>query len=131
MRKFLLSLGLVAAGAGIGGGAIAARGGDEAAWAKLLAGKTAGTPMTCLDTRRYQAQLIAHDDKLAYKVGKGLVFVNQTTGGCDRVSRGDILVTRSTQSRACQGDIATTVDPTSGFTTGSCALGPFTPYRAN
>jgi hypothetical protein len=39
------------------------------------------------------------------------------------------MVTRTTSTRLCEGDIATVVDPVSGIFHGSCALGAFTPYR--
>lgn len=131
MRKPLIAAMLFLAGAGVAGTAVAARDSDEAAYAKLLAGKVAGRPQACLDTDRPQAQLSAFGDKLIYKVSRSLVYVNQTTGGCENVSHGDALVTQRVLSRACRGDIARTVNlPAGGFQTGSCALGDFTPYRS-
>jgi hypothetical protein len=74
--------------------------------------------------------LSAYRDKLIYRVSNKLVYVNQTTGGCQGVARGDALVTRQFQTRLCRGDIAQTVSLPPGIPTGSCALGDFTPYRA-
>lgn len=132
MRKTLIAGVLLCLGAGLGGTvALAGRGSDEDAYARLLTGKVAGKPQSCLDTNHTQAQLSAYGDKLVYRISRSLVYVNQTTGGCERVARGDALVTERVQSRACRGDIARTVDIRGGgFQTGTCALGDFTPYQS-
>ncbi|MFN3434777.1 MAG: hypothetical protein ACK4ZY_10295, partial [Sphingomonas sp.] len=65
---------------------------------------------------------------LIYTVGRGLKYRTDTAGGCERVGRGDILITRSPQSQLCQGDIATTVDSASRTFSGSCSFGPFVRY---
>jgi hypothetical protein len=44
------------------------------------------------------------------------------------VSRGNALVTRTTETRLCRGDIAQVVDVASRTTLGSCSFGDFTPY---
>lgn len=128
MRKPLIAMALLLAGLGAGGAA--SRETPEAAYARLLAGKTAGAPQSCLDTDRPPTQLSAFGDKLVYRVSRRLVYVNQTTGGCEGVAHDDVLVTQRFQSRSCHGDIARTVDRVAQFTTGSCALGDFTPYRS-
>jgi hypothetical protein len=110
-----------------------ARAADERAAAqtaldKDLAGLTAVGTKDCLD--RYQtSSLSARGPALVYTVSKGLVYVSQTTGGCEGVERGDILVTKSITGQLCRGDIATTVQTGSRTLTGSCALGSFTTYR--
>lgn len=132
MRKPVLTLGLILAGATLGGGAaLAARDTGAAAFEKLIAGKTAGKPQSCLYSNRLPVQISAYGDKLVYRVSSKLVYVNKTTGGCERVARGDALVTRQFQTQACRGDIATTVDLPVGVQTGSCGLGDFVPYTAN
>lgn len=85
-------------------------------------------PVDCIDTRFRNVQLQAIGDKLIYRESRNRIFVSQTAGGCENVARGDALVTRQFGPRLCRGDIATTVDRVARFTTGSCAIGPFTPY---
>ncbi len=102
----------------------------EAEYRKLIAGKTPGKPVDCIDTRFDRPSLSAYGDKLIYRVSNKLVYVNDSTGGCQGVARGDVLVTRQFQSRLCRGDIAQTVSVPPAIPTGSCALGAFTPYRA-
>lgn len=102
----------------------------EARYQKLIAGKIAGEPQTCIDTRFTRPQLSAYGTKLVYRVSNKLVYVSETGGGCHNVERGDTLVTRQFQTRLCRGDIAQTVDLPARVPTGSCALGPFIPYRS-
>lgn len=102
----------------------------EVAYQKAIEGKTPGKPVDCIDTRSRQPQLSAYGDKLIYTVDRKLVYVNQTTGGCGGVARGDALVSQRYQTRVCRGDIAQTVDFPARIPTGSCALGDFTPYTA-
>lgn len=133
MRKSLIFL--IAAGAGAatfaaGAGVSQDRPSRaEADYRKLVAGKTPGKPVSCIDTRFTRPSLSAYGDKLIYRVNSNLVYVSETNGGCSNVARGDALVTQRFQTRQCRGDIATTVDTVSRFPTGGCALGPFTPYR--
>lgn len=102
----------------------------ERDYTRLLAGKTPGKPVDCIDTRFSSPGLSAYGTKLLYRVSNKLVWVSETGGGCEGVARGDALVTRQYQTQLCRGDMAQTVDMTARMPTGSCALGPFTPYRA-
>ena len=61
--------------------------------------------------------------------GRNLIYRNDTIGSCRGVGRGEALIIRQTSSQMCAGDIARTADLVAGFETGSCALGPFIPYR--
>lgn len=128
VRSFVPALLVIAA---IGTGAHAAGKESRAAeYARLLAGKTAEKPVDCIDTRFNRPSLSAYDGKLVYKVSNKLVYVSDTAGGCQAVARGDTLVTNQFQQRLCRGDLARTVDLRTGINSGSCAIGPFTPYRA-
>ncbi|HEX8486604.1 hypothetical protein [Sphingomonas sp.] len=106
---------------------------DAVAQTKLdaaLAGLVPGKPTMCLPlTGRQQYQTEGYGPTILYKVSRGLIYRNDTNGGCAGIARGDILVTRQVTGQACSGDIATTIDNTSRFQTGSCALGQFVPYR--
>ncbi|WP_151953733.1 hypothetical protein [Sphingomonas sp. EC-HK361] len=95
---------------------------------KAVAGLTPGKPMTCL-RERTPTSLTAIGNKLLYRASAKLIYVNETTGGCENVARGDTLITKSYGGGLCRGDIAQTVDLPARIPTGSCALGDFTPYR--
>lgn len=130
MRSVLvLSLGLVA-GAALAADTPSRAADDQARLAKELHGLSPKRTDTCLWDDRSQRQTIGIGPVILYRVGRATVYRNDTSGGCEGIARGDILVTRSFTGRTCRGDIARTIDPTSGFPTGSCTLGPFTTYSA-
>ena len=128
-------LAALAGGALIAAAAPAARG-DRAAdeqkvQAKLaarLAGYTPGRPTDCL-INYPDVHTTGYGSRIVYEVNRHLLYVNQTTGGCEGLANGDILVTDSEEGRPCRGDIARTFEPVPHVPTGSCALGAFTPYE--
>ncbi|MEK9211418.1 hypothetical protein [Sphingomonas sp. 2378] len=96
-----------------------------------LRGLTPGKPTQCIGQYTTR-QVNAYGPTIVYTISPRLKFVSQTAGGCEGIgqrSRNDILVTRTTTGQLCSGDIAQTVDRTSGFFTGSCSFGAFVPYR--
>ena len=96
---------------------------------KALAGKVAGKPESCLPLYRSNDMTVIDDDTILYRDGR-TTYVNQPLGGCNNLGNGSYaLVTRSTGSQLCRGDIAEVRDMTAGITVGSCALGDFVPYR--
>lgn len=96
--------------------------------AKTLAGLVPGEPRACLPPIQ-NTQVEAYGPTLVYTVSRGLKYRSDTNGGCEGLARGDILVTVSTGSSVCRGDLARTVDRVARFTTGGCAIGTFIPYR--
>lgn len=94
---------------------------------KELAGLTPGKATSCMP-RYTNTQVKAYGPTIVYSVSRGLKFRSDTAGGCERVGRGDILITQTTIGQLCQGDIARTVDPVSRVFSGSCSFGPFVRY---
>jgi hypothetical protein len=129
MRKLLIFLAAVTAGATVAGAGQDRWSRAEREYHALVDGKVAGKPVSCIDTRFTKPSLSAYRDKLIYRVDRNLVYVNDTGGGCQNVARGDALVTQRFQPQACRGDIAQTVNLPTGIYSGSCALGDFVPYR--
>ena len=101
--------------------------GARAALDTELAGLVPGKPQVCVNTTDLR-DLKAYGATLVYHGTGRDKFVNQTSGGCERVANNDILVTRTSSSRLCRGDIATTVDQSSRSFSGSCGLGEFVRY---
>ena len=97
---------------------------------KALAGLTPVNTDDCAPPSMPPSSLKAYGSTLVYSVNRKLKYVNQTTGGCEAVENGDILVTQSVSGRLCRGDIARTVMPGSRMPSGSCAMGSFVTYRA-
>ncbi len=106
--------------------------GGQAKLSKLLAGKTAGTPVSCLPpTLRSRDMMVIDSRTVAFQDGRGRIYVNHLRGQCDNLGYGSYtLVTRSSGSGMCSGDIAQVTDVRTGATAGSCALGEFVPYTA-
>lgn len=127
-RLFLVPLLAVAACTGRGGQTVSAQ--SQAGLDRALAGLMPGQQTSCIPVAgRSVYSTRAYGSTLVYKMTNGEAFRNNTAGGCENAARGDILVTVQYEGRPCSGDIIRTVDPYARTTTGSCALGPFVPYR--
>ena len=101
----------------------------QATYDRMLAGKTPGRAEKCLPLQRSNDMVVIDDDTILYRDGR-TTYVNQPLGSCNLLGRGSYaLVTRSSGSQLCRGDIANVVDATTGVTVGSCALGDFVPYK--
>lgn len=101
---------------------------DRDALGQQLAGLRPTETDDCM-TNYQSSSLKAYGSTLVYRVSNNLIYVNDTSGGCEGIQRGDYLVTKSNFGRACRGDIGRTFQAGSQIPTGSCALGSFTTYR--
>ncbi len=101
---------------------------DRVALGQQLAGLRPAETSDCMSNFQ-NSSLKAYGPTLVYRVSNGLMYVNETSGGCEAVERGDILVTKSPEGRLCRGDIGRTVSQGSRIPSGSCSLGSFTAYR--
>ena len=97
---------------------------------RLTAGKVAGPAITCLPPTIRSRNMVAIDDStIAFQDGASRTYVNHLRGACSNLRGGFYtLVTRSSGSGVCSGDIADVADVRTGITVGSCALGDFVPY---
>ncbi|WP_375395437.1 hypothetical protein [uncultured Sphingomonas sp.] len=105
--------------------------GEQAKLQRRLAGLVPGKPQSCIaqyDTR--DAQVSSYGNTILYTLGRDTAYRSDTSGGCSDLggSGHNILVTKTFSSQLCQGDIATTVDNSSHFQSGSCGFGPFVRY---
>ena len=99
----------------------------EARLAKMLEGRVAGEPRSCisaLDSSRLQ---ILDRTAVVYDAG-GTIWVSRPDDPNSLDSR-DIVVIRRTGGQLCKQDLIRTVDRTGHFTTGVVFLGDFVPYR--
>jgi hypothetical protein len=98
--------------------------------AKALDGKVPGKPATCVSRMLSTNGLSAVTDGiLLYRVNRDLVYRNDLNGSCIGISRGNTLVLKPTNNQYCRGDIAYSVDMSTGMRGASCVLGDFVPYR--
>ncbi len=131
MTKFATKLTFALAGAALiaGAGAVQAKPSPtgEERLAKLLEGREAGTPVSCISrSDRDNLQII---DKTALVYGSGrTIYVNRPSNAQD-IDSDDILVTRVHGSQLCKLDSVRLRDRTVGAPSGFLMLGDFVPYR--
>jgi hypothetical protein len=100
------------------------------ALSKALAGyEPAGPPVSCVPMRDLRGNRSAGDAIVFDGLSSATIYVNRPPGGCPSLDFGRALVTRTSISQLCRGDIADVVDPSSRTNYGGCALGDFEPYR--
>ncbi len=130
MRKLIASI----AGAAVAAGLLAApavqakpRLTPEQRLEKLLAGRTAGEPVSCIST--YNSRELEVLDKTALVFGHGSTIYVNRPANAEHIDDDDILVTKTSTSQLCKLDIVTTVDRSGHFQTGFLNLGDFVPYK--
>src|SRR6476660_9854513 len=99
---------------------------------RLLAGKVAGPPVSCLPEMRNSDMRVIDEDTVIFRQSSNRVYVGHMAGGCNMLGKGGYaLVTKRVGSLGlCHGDIATVVDTHNGFTVGSCVIVDFVPYSS-
>ena len=101
----------------------------EAELAKLLEGRVAEWPVSCI--RDYPSGHTRAIDGTALVFGSGsVIYVNRTRDPAS-IDEDDALVIRKfgTGTQLCNNDIVTTMDTVSRFYTGNVSLTEFVPYR--
>lgn len=95
--------------------------------AKMLEGREAGKPTSCINSWDSRDMTVLDKTALVFRSGSTL-WVNRPDNA-SRLDDDDILVTHTTGSQLCKLDIMHTVSRTSGITTGFINLGDFVPYK--
>jgi hypothetical protein len=100
----------------------------EAELARILQGRVAGEPVSCIDLHRVQSSQIVNDTAIVYRAG-GVIYVNRPESGAEGLDRRDTMVTHLFSTQLCNVDTVTMVEPVSGSFRGVVMLGDFVPYR--
>lgn len=102
---------------------------DQAKFDKLVDGRTAGEPVSCISRADQSRMTVIGDKYLVYRRSSNpkTIYVNEPYGGC-RNAEHYTLVTRRSSSQLCRGEIAQIKDLTSGMFINSCSFGDFVPY---
>jgi hypothetical protein len=97
---------------------------------RLIAGKVAGPPVSCLPTYNANDMIVIDEQTIAFRQGGNHVYIAHMPGGCSNLGRPPyVMVTKQFgTAQLCRGDIARIVDTTNRITVGSCVFGDFTPY---
>jgi Family of unknown function (DUF6491) len=98
--------------------------------AALLAGKTAGPPVSCLQSYNSNDMQIIDGRNVAFKLGARTVYLMHLSPGCELLGRGNYaLLTKEFGGMGlCRGDIAHVFDTSSRITVGSCGVDQIVPY---
>jgi len=94
---------------------------------KMLAGRVAGKPTSCITLSGTQSSTIIDHTAIVYRVG-GRLYVNTPRSGAESLDDDDILVTKTIGSQLCSIDSVSLIDRGSRFQRGFVILGPFVPY---
>ena len=98
----------------------------EAKLAKMLEGRVAGEPQSCINgTRLNNVSVI---DGTAYVYGRGRTIYVQRTRNPESIDDRDIVVDVRNTTQICKVDSVTTVDRFLGFFTGVHFFEDFIPY---
>ena len=127
MRK--IALALAASAALLTGPALQARDKltPEQQLEKMLEGREAGKPTSCISTWSSRSMQILDKTALVYDAGN-VIYVNRPQNA-DVLDDDDILVLKLTGSQLCRLDMVSMHDRTGGFYRGFVNLGDFVPYR--
>jgi len=99
-----------------------------AQWLNGLA--PSGPREDCLASYHQKEMTIVDNSTIVFRDGPGRVWVQKTQSACSPLAGPGpyALLTRSTVSALCSGDIAQVVETGSGMIVGSCVIGQFQPY---
>ena len=95
--------------------------------AKLLEGRVAGEPTSCIRTPPNDRVRVIDDTAIVYGRGK-TIYVNRTTRPSDIDDRDTMVIRRFSGSQLCKTDIVTTIDRGSQMFSGVIFLSEFVPY---
>ena len=103
----------------------------EARLARMLEGRTAGKPVSCIDTLGSSTKMHVIDEvALVYDAGKTIYVARPADP--QMLRRNDaVVMDRFSPSRLCVQDVMRTIDRYDGFTTGALFLQDFVPYTKN
>lgn len=92
-------------------------------------GKAIGEPVSCLAMRDIERVEPVNKYVAFVHVRGNKIYRTDFAGGCPGLKRDHAFKIQTTIGQYCRGDIIETFDPVSGFSSGSCAFGSFTPYE--
>ncbi len=90
--------------------------------------KATGAARPCIPIRAGVSTKQAGSSVLMFRAQSGW-FRNELRGSCPMLRDDRVLIFRTTMTQYCELDLFDIVDPLSGMTFGSCALGAFTPVE--
>ena len=100
---------------------------SEAKLAKMLEGRTAGEPVSCIPLQRLYELEVIYGVALVYDTGD-IIYVSRPTHP-EELRRDDVVIIDRHTSQLCNSDVIQTVNRDVGYITGVVFLGKFVPYK--
>ena len=99
---------------------------NEAKLARMLEGRTAGEPVSCISALNSNRLEVIEHVGLVYDAGSTIYVARPTDPR--QLGRDDVVVINRFGGQLCASDVIRTVDRYQGFTTGAVFLDKFVPY---
>lgn len=130
MRKFLGTLAIAASAVALATAPAIARERltGEQQLAKLIEGRTAGTPRSCIRTDSSSNLTIIDKTAIVYRSG-GKVWVNRTADPSSIDDNDILIIKKFGGSGLCRSDTVTLADRSTGMFSGVVFLTDFVPYE--
>ena len=100
---------------------------NEARLARMLEGRTAGEPVSCISALNSSRIEVIEDVALVYDAGDTIYVARPSDPRS--LGRNDVIVINRFGGQLCNNDVIRTVDRYQGFTTGAVFLDKFVPYK--
>jgi hypothetical protein len=122
----LILAGSALALAGITAASAATPAENEAKLARMLEGRTAGEPVSCISALNSNRIEVIEDVGIVYDAGETIYVARPTNP--DALGRNDVVVIDRHGGQLCTSDVIRTVVRYQGYTTGAVFLDKFVPY---
>ena len=99
---------------------------NEAKLARMLEGRTAGEPVSCISALNSNRLEVIEHVGLVYDAGSTIYVARPTDPR--QLGRDDVVVIDRHGGQLCTSDVIRTIDRYQGFTTGAVFLDRFVPY---
>ena len=99
---------------------------NEAKLARMLEGRTAGEPVSCISAINSNRIEVIEDVGIVYDSGDTIYVARPSDPR--QLGRNDIIVIDRFGGQLCHNDVIRTIDRYQGFTTGAVFLDKFVPY---
>lgn len=102
----------------------------DAELTRLVSNRVAGKPVHCINLRQIRSSHVVARKAIIYEVSHRLFYVNQPRWGSESLSNDSVLMSRTSSSSLCDGEIIRLLDPSLNER-GAIALSEFVPYLAD
>ena len=104
----------------------------QQALGRLLAGRTASAPVSCMPHSSFSDMTVIDGRTIAFR-SAGRVYLVQLSSGCEPIAGGGyaLQTTERGGTGLCTGDIAHALDTVNRFAIGSCGIDSIVPYAAS